>query len=59
MRRFEISSGNVTAEFEGDESLLMGETGGSLKDQEENLQKFYDRYVKHALAAIARREASA
>jgi hypothetical protein len=51
MRRFEITSGNATAEFEGDESLLVGAT---LKEQEENLQKFYDRYVKHALAAMAR-----
>jgi hypothetical protein len=51
MRRFEITSGNATAEFEADESLLVG---ASLAEQEENLQKFYDRYAKHALAAIAR-----
>jgi hypothetical protein len=51
MRRYEIKSGNVTAEFDGDESLLVG---ASLKEQEENLQKFYDRYAKHALAAVAR-----
>jgi hypothetical protein len=37
-------------EFEADETLLVGD---SLKEQEENLQKFYDRYAKHALAALA------